>query len=88
MGHNAQFHKFPKPLIFDQCVNITYFGVRVRIHYREQGICKVPTVDKWPALKTPIISFAGTLGPRRIPVGCVSRMGNGGRKLTFMGCLL
>lgn len=88
MGHNAQFHKLPQPLIFDQCGTIIYFGDRVRIHYREQRICKVPTVDKWSALKTPIISFASTLGPRRIPLGCISRTGNVGRKLAFMGCLL
>ena len=88
IGQSSQFHKFHKPLKFDQCVNIVYFDDRARIDHGPKRISKVPALGKCLALKTPIILFASTLGPRWISLDCVSRMGNDGRELTIMGFLL
>lgn len=85
IGQSSQFHKFPKPLKFDQCVNIVYFDDRARIDHGQKRISKVPALGKCLALKSPIILFASTLGPRWISLDCVSRMGNDGRGLTIMG---
>lgn len=54
----------------------------------KKRISEVPAVGKCLTLKTPIFLFTSTLGPRRVPVDCKPRMGNGGREFTFMGLLL
>lgn len=54
----------------------------------KKRISEVPAEGKCLTLKTPIVLFASTLGPRRVPVDCKPRVGNGGREFTFMGFLL
>lgn len=83
MEHNGQFHKFPNPLKFGQCVNTVYFDDQARIPFAKNDLrgasCR---------LRAHIILFASTLGPRRILADCISRVDNGCRGLTFVGFLL
>ena len=40
IGCNSQFHKFPNPLKFDQCVNIAFSDDTSRIHHGQKRILK------------------------------------------------
>lgn len=81
-------HKFLKLLKFDHCVNVIYLVTEQESIIGNKESQKVPAVDKCSAVKTPMVSFANTLGPRRIPLGCIPRTKNGEWRLTLMGYLL